>query len=225
MPLQDEQAAVVDASAEAVKKEEDPGLYQLFLRHKISADEMEEVFEQVGKLPYGAHLIIWIASPGGSINTSVMFAELLDTKDIKATYISHLFNGSAATTLPQLNDALRLTYPRAVFTFHGTTFHLQDRQDSLDMKIAYSNEAVIFINERCREKVGLSKKEFKKYDGEDLILYGHQLLDIGENGWIDGLIIKETGVGQFLIKTRDGLKQIDVGLHTRADLKNLPTVE
>jgi len=224
MSLEEQQAAVVDSAAAETEKEK-PGLYQLFLRSKIIAHEMEDLFNEIRKMPFGSHLMIWMTSPGGSVHTANMFAELLETKNIKATYISQLFNASAAVTLPLINDALNLTYPSSVFTMHGATFSFEERQEILENKIKYCQEAINFVNDRCRERVGLSKKEFKKYDGDDIILYGYQLLDIGENGWIDGLIIKETDVGQFLIKTRDGLKQIDVGLHTRADLKTLPTVE
>lgn len=225
MSHQDDQAAVVDDLAHKLEQPEHPGLYQVFLRGKIVAAEIDDIFTEINRLPFGCHLIIWIASPGGSVHTAVMLAELLDTKNIKATYISYLFNGSAATTLPQLNDALRLAYPHSVFTFHGATYSVSEREEHLEQVMKYSRYAVDFTNDRCREKVGLSKKEFKKYDGNDLIVYGYELLDVGEHGWVDGLIIRETSAGQFLIKTRDGLKQIDVGLHTRADLKNLPTVE
>lgn len=211
--------------SEENKKDEGPGLYQLFLKDKITPEGLEDHFETLTSLPYGSSLMIWLNSPGGSPQSGFMLDDKLTAKNINVTYISYLFNASAACTLPQLSDAIRLSYPHSVFTFHGASIHVGNRKDQFDMIVGYAADSIDRTNDRCMAKVGLSKKDFKKFNGDDIIFYGYQLLDVGEHGWIDGLILKEHGAGKFLIKTRDGNKIIDVSKHKRSDIKDLPVVE
>lgn len=211
---------------EEVIKDTGPDLYQIFFKEKITPDEMNDHIRQVNSLPYGSSLMIWLSSPGGTPQVALMFDEKLKAKGIHPTYISHLFNGSASCTLPHLSDtALRLAYHHSVFTFHGATVSISERKDQSEMIYAYAYKAIDEVNNRVMKSVGLTKKEFKKYNGDDLVLYGYELLDVGEHGYVDGLILKEVGVGEFLIKTRNGNKLIDVSKHKRSDLKDLPVVE
>lgn len=204
---------------------ENPGLYQIFIKGVINDADMKEHFDTVNGIPYGGSLIIWLNSPGGTPQIALMFDEKLRTKGLNVTYISYLFNASSACTLPHLSDAIRLTYHNSVFTFHGATTHISERKGQFEMVKEYASHGIDTINELMMKSIGLTKKEFKKYDGDDLIIYGYKLLDVGEHGIVDGIILKETGIGEFLIKTRDGNKLIDVSKHKRSDIKNLPVVE
>jgi hypothetical protein len=213
-------------SEEVINKEEvkatEPGLYQVFVNGKITGEDLSDVIEQINRLPYGSSLMIWLSSPGGSPQMGLMFDEKIIAKGINATYISQMFNGSTACWLPQLSDSIRLAYFNSVFTFHGATIHASDRKDQFEMLVDYARLALDEIDNRVMKKVGLTKKEYKKYNGDDIVLYGYQLLDIGEHGFIDGLILKEINTGVFLVKTRDGNKIIDVVKHKRSDIKDLP---
>lgn len=214
--------------SEEVKEEavvEGPGLYQIFIKGAINDADMKEHFETINGIPYGGSLMIWLNSPGGTPQVALMLDEKLRAKGLNVTYISYLFNGSAACTLPHLSNAIRLAYHNSVFTFHGASIHINDREDQFKMVREYATQGINTINELMMKNIGLTKKEFKKYDGDDIIVYGYKLLDVGEHGMVDGLILKEVGVGEFLIKTRDGNKLIDVSKHKRSDIKDLPVVE
>lgn len=220
MTMQDEQAAVVDQAAEEVKKQ--PDFHRIFIKDKINPDGLDAHFMAISGIPHGSSLLIWLSSPGGSPQTALMFDEKLKARGINVTYISYLFNASAAANLPQLSDGIRLTYPHSVFTFHGPTFNITEREDRFEMARSYSKVATDITDERIMSAAGLTKKEFKKYSGDDIILYGYQLLDVGQHGLVDGLILKEYGPNLFLIKTREGNKMIDVAIHKRSDIKDLP---
>lgn len=214
----------VQEEAEKLEKEE-PGLYQIFVKGKMSQEDMAEHFEYINALPFGASLMIWLNSPGGIPQMTLMLDDKLNAKGIKATYISYLFNGSAACTLPFLSDAIHLTYHHSVFTFHGATVSVTERKEQFEMVREYASEGINEINNRMMNRIGLTKKEFKKYDGSDIIIHGYKLLDVGLHGMVDGIIQKELSVGVFLIKTRDGNKIVDVSKHTRSDIKDLPLVK
>lgn len=214
----------VEIKEEEVVKAE-PDLYQIFIKGKIDNEEMRDHFESINRLPYGSGLIIWLSSPGGIPQVALMFDDKLRAKGLNVTYISYLFNGSTACTLPHLSDAIRLTYHHSVFTFHGATVSVCNRKGQFEMVKNYADEGIEKINTLMMETIGLTKKEFRKYDENDIIIYGYTLLDVGTHGMIDGIILKEIDVGQFLIKTRDGNKIIDVSKHKRSDIKDLPLVE
>lgn len=221
-----EEVEVKEEVVEEVIKDEDPDLYQIFVNGNITPADMFDHIQQVNGLPYGSSLMIWLSSPGGYPQVALMFDEKLKAKGINASYISHLFTGSAGCTLPQLSDtALRLAYHHSVFTFHGATVSTSSRKETNEMLSEYAYKAIDEVNDRMMKSAGLTKKEFKKYNGDDIVLYGYEILDVGEHGFIDGLILKELSVGKFLIKTRDGNKIVDVSIHKRSDLKDLPLVE
>lgn len=202
-----------------------PPLYELFFNDNFDPDYMETFFGEIHKLPACSNLLIWINSNGGSIHAGIMLKEKIESKSLNVTIVSHLFNGSMSCLFPQIGDFVRLAFPHSVFTFHGVSFKHQGTEAVLNSMRNFSTAAVDDVNRLTMEKVGLTKKEFKRYSGEDLIQFGYQLLDIGENGWVDGLILKELNAYQFLIKTRDGNKIIDTRIHKRSDIKDLPLVE
>lgn len=221
-----EEVEVKEEVVEETTVNKGPDLYQIFIKDKFIPAEMFDHIQQVNELPYGSALMVWLSSPGGHPQIALMFDEKLKAKGINVSYISHMFTGSAACTLPQLSDtALRLAYHHSVFTFHGATVSTSGRNEQNEMLSDYAYKAIDEVNDRMMKSAGLTKKEFKKYNGDDIVLYGYEILDIGEHGFIDGLILKELSVGEFLIKTRDGNKIVDVSIHKRSDLKDLPVVE
>ena len=208
--------------SEETKPKEELHLYELFFNTEFSDEKMEEFFLQLHKIPPRSSLIIWLHSNGGSIHVGMMLKEKVDSKGLNVTFISHLFNASMGCIMPQIGDYTRLAYQNSVFTFHGAKFTHRGSQAMIDNLADFTSVTRDNVNLMIMERVGLTKKEFKKYDSEDFIQFGYQLLDVGEHGFVDGLILKEFSPGIYLIKTRDGNKVIDVGNHCRSDIKGLP---
>lgn len=212
-------------AVEEVKETGSPDSYELNFNGEFNQTYMEQIFDLIDDIPPSSKLLIWINSNGGSVHTGLMLKEKLESKALDVTFISRLFNASMGALMPQIGDYIRLTYPHSVFTFHEVAFKHTGSLDELKSLENYSFEAANLINDLVMEKVGLTKKEFKKYNGYDLIQFGYQLLDVGQHGFIDGLILRELTATQFLIKTRDGNKIIDITKHKRSDIKDLPVVE
>lgn len=211
--------------SEEIKAKEEPQLYELFFNEEFTDENMEEFFLQLHKIPPRSSLIIWMHSNGGSLHVGMMLKEKLESKGLNVTFISHLFNASLGCIMPQIGNFTRLAYQNSVFTFHGARFTHRGSQKIIDNMTDYTSVTRDSVNLMIMERVGLTKKEFKKYDSEDFIQFGYQLLDVGKHGFVDGLILKEFAAGIYLIKTRDGNKVIDVGKHRCSDIKNLPIFE
>lgn len=207
-----------------IKKDEGPGLYQIFVQGEITAVTAKDLFEQINGIPSGSNLMIWLNSNGGSLNTGLMLDDKLKAKNLNVTYISHLYNASLGCLLPHISDNIKLCYNNSVFTFHGASRTIEGREEIFNDLLSYADYAINTINDAVIKSVGLTKKEFSVYNSNDKIHYGYQLLNKGANGWFDGIILKEFKPGNFLIKTRDGNKLINVGKHKLADLKDLPVI-
>lgn len=218
-----EESVEKEVTAE-IKEVESPGLYQIFVQGDITSVTAKDIFEQINGIPSGSGLMIWLNSNGGSLNTGLMLDDKLKAKNLNVTYISHLYNASLGCLLPHLSDNIKLCYYNSVFTFHGASRTIEGREDNFKDLLKYADYAIDSVNDAVVKSVGLTKKEFSVYNSGDKIYYGYELLDKGTNGWFDGIILKEFKPGNFLIKTRDGNKLIDVAKHKLADLKDLPVI-
>lgn len=206
-------------------QEEESNLYEVFYKGEYNEEYMQDIFDLIHKLPAKSNLMIWTSSNGGSMHIGMMLKDKLESKELNVTFIYQMFNASMGVLMPQCGDFIRLAYPSSVFTFHAPSRMSRGSEDTFNSMTDYSTSVIESVKQMAMERTGLNRKEFKKYWGQDVLFYGYQLLDVGEHGWVDGLIQKELEVGVFLVKTRDGNKIIDASKHRRSDLKSIPVEE
>lgn len=201
-----------------------PEYEEIIFRGFFNDKDIQPIFNMLTRIK-PQPVVIFLTSDGGTTGMAVQLTERLEALGHPVTIISELYNSSCGAFWPHMSNFVRLAYPHSVFTYHfgivrltGTsTNELENQQRYLDVMNANFVDTV-------REKIGLSKKEFKKYHGTDHILFGFDALEIGENGMVDGLILKDYRDGTYLCKTRGGNKIIDVTKHRREDIAGLPVV-
>jgi len=196
----------------------------IVFKGKFYNDSVLEVFESLRfapKLP----LVVYLNSEGGSIHVGLVFLELLKSLDVPITFVSELFNASMSCMLPHAEDFIRLCYPHSVFVYHGPNFNASGSEKEIAVSLEYSYEGANYWKNIFKDAVGLTTKEMKDYTTYDHPIFGYKALDVGTKGMVDGVIIKDLRNGQFLCKTRGGLKVIDVRKHRRGDIAGLPVVE
>lgn len=202
-----------------------PEYEELIYRGQFEMKEISPFFNLLSRVKR-VPILLYLTSDGGAPGYAMQLIEKLKSFDVPVTIVSELHNGSAAAIFPHHHDFVRLAYPHSLFTYHwGLTRISGTSPEELENQRNYISVIDNDFTEAAREKIGLSKKEFKKYNGVDIIIYGIDCLNIGENGMVDGLILEDYRDGRFLCKTRTGNKIIDVTIHRRDDIPNLPVVE
>lgn len=202
-----------------------PEYEEVIFRGDFSMKEVTPIFNlltRIRKIP----IVFYLTSDGETPGFAMQLVDRLNALDVPVTIISELYNASTAALFPHQSDFIRLAYPHTVFTYHyGINRLVGTGPEEMENQQNYVNVVHDKFVDVARQKIGLSKKEFKKYNSYDHILYGFDALNIGEHGMVDGLILEDYRDGRFLCKTRTGNKIIDVTIHRRDDIPNLPVVE
>jgi len=169
--------------------------------------------------------LVYMMGPGGAVSYKQAILDSLIALDVPITIVSRGYCASSCALFPQNSDFVRLSYPNATFLYHARTStfdgNLDVLKDAMDrFKYALERDTKIFM-----EQVGLTKKQASVYQSSDKCVHPEQALYVGKHGMIDGIIITDYRDGRYLIKTREGNKEINITQHRRADLKNLPIVK
>lgn len=201
-----------------------PEYEEIIFRGLFNDKDIQPIFNMLTRIK-PQPIVIFLTSDGGTTGMAVQLTERLEALDVPVTIISELYNSSCGAFWPHMSNFVRLAYPHSVFTYHFGIVRLSGTSDN---EIENQKRYLDVMNEdfvdAAREKIGLTKKEFKKYHSTDHILFGFDALEIGEHGMVDGLILKDYRNGTYLCKTRGGNKIIDVTKHRREDIANLPVV-
>lgn len=149
-------------------------------------------------------------------------ADTLRSFDVPVTIISRSTNASANTRLPLTSDFVRLCYDSSVFIFHNTRFHNEGSIEEIENGYKNNLETIAYKTKQFMEQIGLTSRQVRKFDGKDYTVRAEEALMTGTKGIVDGIIVKDFRDGRFIIRTRDGLKEINATIHRRADIAKLP---
>lgn len=225
LPDAEDTAPTVTQEAALATPQARPEYEEIIFRGDFSMKEITPIFNvltRIKKIP----ILFYLTSDGGTPGFAMQLVDRLNALDVPVTIISELYNASTSALFPHQSDFIRLAYPHSVFTYHYGMMRIsgtsQEEMESQKNYVAVVHDKFVDV---ARQKIGLSKKDFKKYYSYDNILYGFDALNIGEHGMVDGLILEDYRDGRFLCKTRTGNKIIDVTIHRRDDIPNLPVVE
>lgn len=169
--------------------------------------------------------LVYICSLGGGDNTGMAIMDALESVERPVTIVSRGRCASMAAVLPHVDNAIRLCYPTTSFMYHQAYLTVTGSQEIVERKMVMGEKMDAHISKRIMRNVGLNKTQYKKYSSEDYFLDAEEALTAGKHGMVDGIIIKDYRDGRFLIKTRDGNKEIDITQHRRSDIKNLFVVK
>lgn len=206
-----------------LRNKEDKGFNIVTLYGNTSSEAMDMVADAILRSRPGP-FIVHVSSGGGSTIPARSIAELLNSYDVPVTWVSRGYNASMAACLPHLGDGLRLCYKGSVFMYHARRYTMNGGDGELLQKFTVAKEEADRTDEIIYKAIGLTKREYKRYNGEDIRLTAVEAMAVGKHGMLDGIIEKDYRDGRFLIQTREGLKEIDVMIHRRKDLATLPVI-
>lgn len=180
---------------------------------------MSKIRGNTKRLPFH----IYTSGPGGNVAAGFALMDMLGSMDVNVVYFIQGFCASMNACFVQDRDFLRLCYPHTRFMFHSSMLKLEGSEETIDnlyknLKL-YDSEIIQVV----ADAVGMDFKEAKrKLFTYDKFFMGKDLLKVGENGAVDGIIQTDLGDHKYLCETRDGLKVIDTYIHQRSDIKDLP---
>lgn len=169
--------------------------------------------------------LVYIASGGGGVGSGQSITDMLNSYDVPVTYISRGYCASMAAIMPHLGDGLRLSFASTTFMYHHTKYNPKGTADTILEGVALMHKDDEAMNLEVRKAIGLTKREWQKYNGEDIYLNAKLCMGVGKNGMVDGIILKDYRDGRFIIQTREGKKEVDIMIHRRKDLPTLPVIE
>lgn len=167
-----------------------------------------------------------ISNKGGSISTAINLAEMIDSYGVQTVCIIEGFCASMACVLPQYGNWLRLAYPSTLMMFHGATVTLTGDVETRKNSQLWVDEMIDQSEQITAHGFGMGMDEVReKLCGPDRTFFAKDVLMMGDNGGIDGIIIKTLPDHKYIVRTRDGYKEIDSFIHNRDDVKALPVLE
>lgn len=184
-----------------------------------NAPIMNKIRGNTERLPYHIHT----TGPGGNVSAGFALMDMLGSMDVNVVYFVQGFCASMNACFIQDRDFLRLCYPHTRFMFHSSKMKLEGSEEGIDnlyknLKL-YDTEIIQIV----ADAVGMEFKEAKrKLFTHDKFFMGKDLLNVGENGAVDGIIQTSLGDHKYLCSTRGGLKVIDTYIHQRSDIAGLP---
>lgn len=190
---------------------------------EIKAESINAVSDIILKSRPGP-FVVHVNSTGGAVIEGRGLVELLNSFDVPVTWISRGYNASMGCNIPHLGDGLRLCYKGTQFMYHSRTLSLHGSIDEIDQKLGLTSTEAEISDAIIYKAIGLTKREYKRYNGSDYRVNAETALTVGKHGMVDGIIMKDYRNGEFDIMTRHGKKYISVLKHRRADLANLPVI-
>ena len=169
--------------------------------------------------------LVYLMGSGGLVSHKQAVVDALTILDVPITVVSRGYCGSSCALFPHSADFIRLSYPNATFLYHNRSTTVEGNLDVLEAGMDRFKHDLERDNKLFMEQVGLTKKQATSYQGNDKWIYPEDALKIGKHGMLDGIIIRDYRDGRFLIKTREGNKEIDITQHRRGDLKTLPVIK
>lgn len=207
-----------------VKDHERPIYNVITLTSSINEEKVASVIDNIIKAKPGA-FVIHMSTNGGDVNVGFGISTMLEVMAHPVTFISRAMNASMGAVLPHTLDSLRLCYDTSVFLYHASSARLTGAYETIEHKLDFYKERERDLDKKAYTAIGITKKQYEKYSKADVMINAQQALTIGTHGMVDGIIIKDYQDGRYLIKTRDGNKEIDVTKHRRSDLKTLPVIK
>lgn len=169
---------------------------------------------------------ISLSNKGGNISTSVNIAEMIDSYKVQTVFIIEGFCASMACILPQYSNWLRLAYPSTLMMFHGATVTLSGDEGTRRNAQLWTDDIIDQVDRVTAEAFGMEMDEVReKLCGPDRTFFAKDVLMMGTKGGIDGIIIRALPDHKYIIRTRDGYKEIDSFIHNRDDVRALPVLE
>lgn len=203
---------------------ETEGYTILTIDGKLDAPAMGAVIDNILKVPNGP-FVIYIASGGGSITHGNSVCELLKSFDVPVTFISRGLCASMAAIMPHYGDFMRLALPGTSFMYHAARYSPNGNEQELTQGLPVAFRENELIDKGVRNAIGLTKAQWKKYDGADIRLTDEECLHIGKHGMLDGIIVKDNRKGSLIIRTREGLKAINILKDRRSHLPSIPVIK
>jgi len=169
--------------------------------------------------------LVYMMGPGGAVSYKQALVDTLAALDVPITVVSRGYCASSCAQFPHNSDFVRLAYPNATFLYHARTNTVEGNLDILEGSMERFKYGIERDNKIFMEQVGLTKKQASIYQGPDKWVTPDEALMVGKHGMVDGIIITDYRDGRFLIKTREGNKEINITQHRRGDLKNIPVIK
>lgn len=201
-----------------------PDINTIVLHGGFNKDTIGKFYDQIDRSRPGPFIVL-LSGQGGSVNMMLAIADTLRSFDVPVTVISRAGNASANTRLPLTSDFVRLCYDSSIFMFHNTRFHNEGSIEEIENGYKKNLESTAHKTNQFMEQIGLTARQAKKFDGKEYTLRAEEALITGTKGIVDGIIVKDFRDGRFIIRTRDGLKEINAAIHRRGDIINLPIYE
>ena len=190
----------------------------------FSKDTISKFFERIERTSPGP-IVVSMMGSGGAVAYKQAIIDVLVSFDVPVTILSRGMCASACALFPHSGDFIRLCYPNTSFLYHARNNSIEGNVDELENKVERFRKQVERDKKILMGQIGLTEKEIEKYQGNDYTVSADEALYVGKHGMVDGIIVKDYRDGRFLIRTRDGNKEINVTLHRRGDLAKLPAVK
>lgn len=191
---------------------------------KIEPENQSAFFDNFHRAP-DFPFLVYVCSLGGSDSTGLGIMDAIGSINRPVTIVSRGRCCSMGAILPHIDNAIRLCYMTTTFMYHEAFYTVNGVREIIDQKLEIGVVNDNYIADRVMRNVGLTKAQYKKYSRRDYYLGAEEAINVGKYGMIDGIIIKDYRDGRFLIKTREGNKEINITQHRRADIKNLPVTK
>lgn len=182
---------------------------------QINEESVKNVFLAFNKgspaVEIGGHVQISISSPGGISRSGANLLEIINSKqDLNGTVVCVGLCASAAFAL--LGTSLTtLCYASTVFMNHEASYQYKEESKNYILEHLIVEERLIAsVDQVLIEKCGISEKEYAaNFTNEGAYNLGLDVLWLGENGLVDGIIVKELHGYGWIVLTREGYKQWD----------------
>lgn len=166
---------------------------------------------------------IYTCGPGGGVNAGFVLMDVIASMDTPVVYFVQGFCASMCSAFIQDRDFLRLCYPHARFMFHSSQVTLDGTYEEIDNQYKVTKLLDSEIIQVVADAIGIDHKEAKrKLFAFDRFMMPKELMMMGDNGGVDGIILTSLGDHKYLCETRGGLKVIDTFIHQRSDIADLP---
>lgn len=168
--------------------------------------------------------LVNLLSVGGNTADGLVLFEKLEASHHKKAVIVLSRCYSFATAYMCFSNTIRLAYPSTRFLIHRANVELAGDFEEVTNSINLVTGEWGKYKDLIKSSFGISDKEAKKLFEYPYDKYtsAEDMLNLGDAGGIDGIILKDLGDFKYLCKTRGGNRIIDIHEHTAQDVPNLP---
>ncbi|WNV45981.1 ATP-dependent head maturation protease [Aeromonas phage AerS_266] len=198
-------------------------LHTAYVHDTFNAKFITQQFVSIVDIDKIDALKLNISSPGGDIAAAMAAKEILETKPYDIVIVATSRISSACWYLFTGTKCLRLTYANTVWFQHEPAYNLGDREHEelfsvLPHLVAQSQQG----HKDIAIASGLPIPDVTRlFDSKTIYLTGMDVLWLGTNGLVDGVIFREVDKSNWIILTREGLKLAHTS-DTPKTIKNAP---